>query len=74
MYKVVECADGCRVDEHGEGIALAGRVALGDEEGLHEFRGVWDEMFVLLVDLHDCKDCILADERVAMFLSNKDAM
>ena len=74
VYKIIERADGCGVNEHSECIPLACRVAFGNKEGLHEFRRVWNEMFVLLVDLHDCEYRVLADERVAMFLEKHDGM
>lgn len=68
VYEIVECAGWSGVDEHGESIALAGRVALCDEEGLDKLWSVGNEMLMLLVDLHDGKDCILANKRVAVFL------
>lgn len=74
VHEVVKCADGCGVNEHSECVSLACRVAFGNKEGLHEFRRVWNEMFVLLVDLHDCEYRVLADERVAMFLEKHDGM
>lgn len=55
------------MSEHDEGIASASRVRFGNEEGVNEFWCVRNEGFVSLVDLIDCKDCILPDVGMPMF-------
>ncbi len=49
-----------------ERIPLAGRVGFRSEEGKHELRGVWDEMFVFAIDGVHGEDCIFADVGVPM--------
>ena len=50
---------GCTVGEEDEGVVLACRVGLGDEESVDEFWRVWDEVFVLAVDGVDGEDGVL---------------
>jgi len=53
--------------EENEGVALAGGVALGSEESLHELRSVGYEVFEFVVDGIQGKNCVFADVRMSMF-------
>ena len=53
--------------EENEGVALAGGVALGNKESLHELRSVRYKVFEFAVDRIQGKNCVFADVGMSMF-------
>jgi len=47
--------------EENEGIALAGRVALGNEERMHELCSIRYKVFEFAIDGVQGKNCVFAD-------------
>jgi hypothetical protein len=53
--------------EENEGVALAGGVALGNEESLHELRSVGCKVFQFAVDGIQSKNAVFADVGMSIF-------
>lgn len=67
LEKVVDSTRHGTVGKHGEGVALAGRLALGNQEGVDELWGIRDQRLAVPEEhLVDGKDGVLAHIGVAM--------
>jgi hypothetical protein len=49
-----------------ESIPFAGRIGLGNEEGVHELRGIGYKMFEFVVDGIKGEHCVFADVGMAV--------